>query len=513
VKERVLELARAALAALEGSRQRLDDLNVFPVPDGDTGTNLVLTVRAVVGALERSDADDRTALAAEATRASLMGARGNSGVILSQAIRGAAESLRDSDDIARALRGASDTAYAAVRHPVEGTILTALRELADEAERGGDLAAIVARGDDCVARTTEMLPELRDAGVVDAGAAGVVEIVRGIAASLRGEPLPAVPPSAAAAVLSEEAIHRGRSRFRYCTVFVIEGDALDAAVLEDELEELGDSVLVVGDRIALKAHVHADDPGRALSLGVALGTISGVEIADMHAQSEERVRRLEQAGPAAACEAVAVSFGDGNRRLFESLGARVVDGGRTMNPSTAELLGAVESSTAAEVVLLPNSRNVLLAAEHAAANASRLVRVVPATTVQAGLAALVVFDAARTAEENAGAMTTAAEAVSTGAVAVASRDADSNGVAIRKGAWLGLADGEPVAVGDSFDDVARAVLGRLLAEPREIVTLLAGEEAPPLDGLLAEVAATHPGLELEVHDGGQPHYALLVAAE
>jgi DAK2 domain fusion protein YloV len=512
VRERVLKLARAALAALEANRQRLDDLNVFPVPDGDTGTNLLLTARAVVEALERSEADDRGGLAAEVTRASLMGARGNSGVILSQAIRGAAESLRDSDDLAGALRGASDAAYAAVRHPVEGTILTALRELADEAERGGDLAAIVARGDDCVARTTAMLPELRDAGVVDAGAAGVVEIVRGIAAYLGGAALPPARPSAGPAALSEEAIHRGRSRFRYCTVFLVEGDGLDAAALEDELEALGDSVLVVGDRSALKAHVHADDPGLALSLGVARGTISGVEIADMHAQSDERERRLEHAATA-ACEAVAVSFGEGNRKLFESLGARVVDGGRTMNPSTADLLAAVEAASAGEVVLLPDSRNVLMAAEHAAANASRQVRVVPATTVQAGLAALVEFDPARGADENAAAMTIAAEAVSTGAVTIASRDADSNGVAIRRGAWLGLADGEPVAVGDTFDDVARAVLGRLLADPREIVTLLAGEGAPPLDGLLAEVATAHPGLELEVHDGGQPHYALLLAAE
>src|SRR5580765_7978736 len=186
MRDRLLELARGGLAALEASRQRIDDLNVFPVPDGDTGTNLVLTARAVVEALERSQADDRASLAAEVTRASLMGARGNSGVILSQAVRGAADALRGSDDLARAFRSASDTAYAAVREPVEGTMLTALRELAEEAEAGGDLVAIVARGDDCVARTTGMLAALSDAGVVDAGAAGLVELVRGIAAALTG---------------------------------------------------------------------------------------------------------------------------------------------------------------------------------------------------------------------------------------------------------------------------------------------------------------------------------------
>jgi hypothetical protein len=515
VRERVLELVRGGLAALEASRQRLDDLNVFPVPDGDTGTNLVLTVRAVVEALERSQADDRDSIAAEVTRASLMGARGNSGVILSQAVRGAADALRDSDHLGRAFRGASDAAYAAVRNPVEGTMLTALRELAEEAEGGGDLAAIVARGDDCVARTTGLLPALMAAGVVDAGAAGLVELVRGIVAARTGAPLPASPVRTAALELGDEAIHRERSRFRYCTVFVVEGDALDRAELERRLEELGDSLLVVGDRTALKAHVHTDDPGRALSLGVARGTISGVEIANMHAQTEERERRLAAAPTErAACEAVAVAAGDGNRLLFESLGARVVDGGRTMNPSTADLLAALEAGSALTAVLLPDDANVLMAAEHAAAAASRPVRVVPTVSQQAGLAAMVAFDPAQSLAENVRAMELALEPVATGAVTVASRDVESNGVAIRKGLWLGLADGLPVAAGDSFDDVARAVLVRLLERPRVFVTLLTGEEPPPaLDGLLAELRERHPELELEVKDGGQPHYPLLLSAE
>jgi DAK2 domain fusion protein YloV len=512
MRERVLEVAGAGLAALETSRQRIDDLNVFPVPDGDTGTNLVLTVRAVVEALERSPADDRAALAAEVTRASLLGARGNSGVILSQAVRGAADSLRESDDLARALRGASDTAYRSVREPVEGTMLTALRELAEEAERGGDLAAIVARGDDCVARTTELLPVLKEAGVVDAGAAGLVELVRGIAGALTGQALPASPVRAAPLELTDEAIHRGRSRYRYCTVFVVEGDALDAAGLERELAALGDSLLVVGDRSALKAHVHTDEPGRAITLGVARGTISGVEIANMHTQSDERERRLASAPP--TCEAVAVASGAGNRLLFEGLGARVVDGGRTMNPATADLLAALEAGAAAEAILLPNDANVVMAAEHAAAGASKPVRVLPTVTQQAGLAAMVAFDPARPTEENLRSMESSVEQVATGAVTIASRDVVTNGVPIRKGFWLGLADGLPVSAGESFDDVARAVLDRLLAQPRAVVTLLTGEEAPPpLDALLAELRAREPELELEVHDGGQPHYPLLLSAE
>jgi DAK2 domain fusion protein YloV len=379
VRARVLELARGALAAIEASRARIDDLNVYPVPDGDTGTNLTLTVRGVVDALEADGPDDRAGLANEISRAALMGARGNSGVILSQIVRGAAESLRESDDLARALRSASDAAYRAVRKPVEGTMLTAIRELAEQAERGGSLAEVVAQGDDCVRRTQAMLPVLSEAGVVDAGAAGLVEIVRGLAAASTGEPLPE-RPAVDAWRLDEDAVHLELSRYRYCTVFVVEGERLDAHALEAELEPLGDSLFVVGDATALKVHVHTDDPGRALSLGVARGTVEGVEIANMHAQTREREERLLHAVPAAAegtSAAIAVVGGRGNRRLFESLGARIVDGGRTMNPSTAELLEAIEAEPASEVVVLPNDRNVHMAAEHAAGNASKPVRVVP----------------------------------------------------------------------------------------------------------------------------------------
>ena len=514
MRSRVLEAARGALAAIEAARARIDDLNVYPVPDGDTGTNLALTVQAIVTALEGEGPDDRAGLAHEISRAALMGARGNSGVILSQIVRGAAEALAASDDLALALRSASDAAYRAVRKPVEGTMLTAIRELAEEAESGGDLAAVIARGVDCVARTRELLPVLAEAGVVDAGAAGLVEIVRGVAAALEGAPLP--EPAAVVAAPTVESFHQQLSEFKYCTAFVIEGERLDPEVLERELEPLGDSLLVVGDSSALKAHVHTDDPGRALSLGVAHGSLAGVEIANMHAQTVERERRLLHAVPAAPppqCAVVAVAAGEGNRRLFENLGAHVVDGGRTMNPSTAELLGAVEASGGLEAILLPNDANVLLTAEHAAEAAPVPVTVIPTTSLQAGLAATLAFDPGLERTENREAMTRAAADLATGAVTVASRDVQTDGLVIRKGAWLGLADGVPLAGGGAFDAVARAVAERLLEQPRGILTLLTGEEAPPLDSLLGELVAVHPEVELEVHEGGQPHYALLLSAE
>ena len=505
-----LELVRAAESALERSRARIDDLNVYPVPDGDTGTNMLLTVRAVRESLEGGDDD--------IVRAALLGARGNSGVILSQIVRGAVEGFEDHGSVATALRRGSDAAYAAVREPAEGTILTVIRELAEEAESRPDdelpelLTSLVARGDEAVARTQEQLEQLRKAGVVDAGAAGLLEIVRGIAAHVSGEPL---PEPAEAVPLSPEAVHQEASRYRYCTVFVVEGEDLDRAALEADLAPLGDSLLVVGDASALKAHVHTDDPGAALRAGTALGVIERVEIANMHIQTAQREERLSQPGDDDRRTAVvAVVAGEGNRRLFESMGATgIVDGGETMNPSTEELLEAVESTRAQEAVVLANNDNVVLAARQAARLAEIPVHVVPTSSLQAGLGAMLAYDPLADAEQNAAAMEETAAGIATGAVTIASRAVSVDGLNVERGAYLGLAGGEPVAGGTSFDAVAGSVVDRLLAEPRDVMTFITGEDEPELGPLLARVAEHHPELELEVHPGGQPHYPLLLSAE
>jgi DAK2 domain fusion protein YloV len=532
--EVVQKLVDAALASLEANRARIDDLNVYPVPDGDTGTNLTMTVRAVDEAVDQTAAASRQSLARDVARGALMGARGNSGVIFSQIVRGAADVLGeidtpalDADALARALRGAADAAYRAVRRPVEGTMLSVIRELAEEAEAQAPskpavdelLVMLVRRGEEAVARTPEQLQVLKDAGVVDAGGAGLLELVRGVAAAVNGEPIPEAPP--AEEHLGFEAIHQELSRFRYCTVVLIEGKDLDLETLEDELEQLGDSLLVVGDSNAIKVHVHTDDPGAVLSIGTRVGTIDRIEIANMHEQTLEREERLLAAvpdTPPAASGVVAVVAGDGNRRLFESLAenvgpVRIVEGGQTMNPSTADLLRAVQSLDADEAIILPNNSNVLLAAEHAAANADRAVEVVPADSIPSGLAAMVAFDGSRSAAENAEEMRKAIEAVATGEVTIASRDVQMNGVAIHKGDWLGLADGRPIAGGSDFDDVTYEVVRRLLSEPRELLTLLVGQEKAPLDGLLGRIAEAHPDVEVDVQEGGQPHYHLLLSAE
>jgi DAK2 domain fusion protein YloV len=532
--EALQHVVDAALASLEANRARIDDLNVYPVPDGDTGTNLTMTVRAVDEAVDSTSAANRQSLARDVARGALMGARGNSGVIFSQIVRGAADVLGDVDgpvidaaSMARALRGASDAAYRAVRRPVEGTMLSVIRELAEEAEAQAPsqpqlaelLVRLVERGEAAVARTPEQLQVLRDAGVVDAGGAGLLELVRGVSAYVNGQPVPEAPPIEEH--LSIEAIHQELSRYKYCTVFLIEGKGLDREELEEELAELGDSLLVVGDADAIKVHVHTDDPGAALSIGTRSGTIDRIEIANMHEQTHQREERLLSAvpdAPPAKTGIVAVVAGEGNRELFESLAASVgpieiVEGGQTMNPSTADLLRAVQSIDADEVVILPNNSNIILAAEHAAAHADRTVHVVHADSIPAGLAAMVAYDGSRTAAQNAEEMRKAVGAVATGEVTIASRDVEMNGIPIRKGEWLGLAGGEPVAGGESFEEVAAAVVETLLGDSRGLLTLLTGEDEAPIEALLERIRTSHPDVEIEVQDGGQPHYHLLLSAE
>jgi DAK2 domain fusion protein YloV len=478
---------------------------------------MVLTVRAAAEALERDPDSDLT-------RALLMGARGNSGVILSQLVRGAAESLAgdgevDLPAVARALRAASDAGYAAVRNAEEGTILTLARELAERGEALAESSAppslpdalpdLVAHGEEALARTEEQLDVLREAGVVDAGAAGLLEILRGVAAQVRGEPLP--EPAASAGPLPLEAIHQELSRFRYCTSFYVEGEEVDPEALEAELGAMGDSLLVVGGPGAVKVHLHTDEPGRALSLGTGVGVVEEVDVKNMHVQTLDRKKRL--AREESQSGVVTVCSGAGTARLFESLGAVCVEGGQSMNPATAELVAAIADVPAAEVVVLPNSKNVILAAEQAARSSTKDVRVLPTHSVQAGLGAMVAFEPGRSAEENAAEMEAAAAGVRAGAVTRASRTTALGGLQIEEGHFLGLADGEPVACGAAFEPVAREVAERVLGETADVLTLLAGEGAEGVEELAAALRDAHPELEIELHEGGQPHYTLLLAAE
>ncbi|HZB05902.1 MAG TPA: DAK2 domain-containing protein [Thermoleophilaceae bacterium] len=540
---RFRRVVAAALNELENRRQEVNDLNVFPVADGDTGDNMALTMRAVLealNALDGSTIDDirRDEIVSAVARAALLGARGNSGVILSQVVRGAAEELAsrpgelvDPVLVSAAFARAADAAYASVRDPAEGTMLTAVRAMAsrvahdlahmDTQRLGADasseeqdelLAQVLENaleaGKEAVARGPEQLAVLRESGVVDAGAYGLTVIIAGCLAALRGLAAPQLEHQYAPA-----ALHRPEhesSSFRYCTNFAVTGEGLEAGSFTRALEQLGDSVLVVGDDRTLRVHVHTDDPDQAVALFEPVGDVSRFDVADMHEQVADRSARL--AGEAAsaeqaACAVVAVASGEGVKRLFSELGVLVVDGGSTMNPSTYELLAGIHAALGAEVVVLPNSPNVILAAERACELSDKPAAVVPTTAPQEGLAALLAFDPGRGAGDNAAAVGSAAEALRIGGVAPAARD-DAQG-RFFAGDAVGYAGGELVAWGDPAATLAATL--EQIVDGAELLTCIAGE-APPLGQ--DDVQASVPdGVELEYHEGGQPAWWWLLCAE
>jgi len=534
-------VVQAALAALEARRQEVNDLNVFPVADGDTGDNMALTLRAVLDELDRLSArgalDEigRDEIVDSVARAALLGARGNSGVILSQLIRGAAEELIsrpgelvDPVLVGAAMARAADRAYGSVRAPAEGTILTVMREMAHRVvsevahrpetarlERGTPgpeqdavlaevLERALASGEDAVRRTPQLLAVLREAGVVDAGGYGLTVILAGVIAALRGTepPLEHHRPAAAPRVTHPE--HES-STFRFCTNFAVTGDGLEPDAWLGPLERLGDSVLVVGDAHTLKVHVHTDDPASVTALFAEVGAVSRLDVADMHEQVAQRTQRI--AAPDAVCGVLAVVPGPGLARLFRGLGATPLEAGPTVNPSTYELLAGIHEVAAEQVVVLPNSPNAILAAEHAAALSEKEVRVLPTRSPQAGLAAAVALDPARDAAANAAAMGAALARVRTGAVAEAARDDGEE--RFRRGEAVGFVDDELVAWGAPAPTL-EAVLASLAADA-ELVTLIANDGAP-LD-LEAAAALVPDGVEVEKQDGGHPSYWWLIAAE
>jgi DAK2 domain fusion protein YloV len=529
---RARELANAALQNLERHKRRINALNVYPVPDGDTGTNLTATVRGIVGALDACAAETPREVAAALSKSALMEAKGNSGVIFSQIVRGLAEVIGEHEHVdapvlAAALRAATTRAYQGVERPVEGTMLSVVREMAEEAERPQTralpvdraLTQVIAAGDEAVARTPEQLAILRESGVVDAGGAGLVEIFRGFHHGLTGVPLPELPVELDE--LSEEAIHHEASRYRYCTVFLVEGERLDPDGLRRQLEPLGDSLLVVGDPTLVKVHVHTDDPQEAMAVGRSVGLVDEerIEIGDMHSQASERERWLEQLraatlAPTVATGLVPVVAGAGNRLIFEGEGASlVIEGGQTMNPSVGQIHEAITAVNADSVIVLPNNGNVRLAAEKAAAESTKDVRVIPTDSIPEGVAAAFPFDPAADVDANEQAMKDAIAGLATGEVARASRDATVDGIQVREGDWLGLVDGAAIVSDDDIDVVVDAVVGALLDGGRGLLTVLTGDDAPDVAALRARIATAHPSVELDVHHGGQPHYPLLFSAE
>jgi DAK2 domain fusion protein YloV len=557
-----------ALAHLESRRQEVNDLNVFPVADGDTGDNMALTLKAVLDELDRLQGADgqrtideigREEIVQSVARAALLGARGNSGVILSQLIRGAAEELVsrpgqliDATLIGAALANAADRAYSSVRDPAEGTILTVAREMAhkivtDVAHSTGNprlgpatepreqdaaiadaLERAVAAGQESVKRSPELLAALREAGVVDAGGYGLTIMFAGVIAALRGDAPPELDHHAPARITHPE---HSSSTYRFCTNFAVTGSGLVPSRFIEPLEELGDSVLVVGDAATLKVHLHTDQPELATAVFADAGEVSRLDVADMRLQVSERDERVSGAalgedglasgtGEAqtgarhvARCGAVAIVSGEGLREMFHELGVHTIDGGPTLNPSTYDLLAGIHDVPAEEVVVLPNSANVIMAAEHAARLSDKQVVVAPTTSQQAGLAAAVALAPDRSVEENASALIDALARVRTGAVAPAARD-DARG-RFRRGDAVGFVEEQVLAWGEPRETL-ETVLGTLAAgvdglEAPELISVLAGEQAPL--GLGELEGMVNGNVELELRHGGQPAYWWLLAAE
>jgi DAK2 domain fusion protein YloV len=533
--ERFRRVVQAAYAQLATRRQEVNDLNVFPVADGDTGDNMALTMQAVMKELDRLDGQpipaDRDELVHAVARAALMGARGNSGVILSQIVRGAAEELAsrpgelvDPVLVAAAFAKAADAAYESVRDPAEGTMLTVIREMAhavsthlahmdrrrlsgvvDDTDQDQLLAEVLEvatrAGERAVERTTTQLDVLAEAGVVDAGAHGLVVILAGIVAGLRDDDELPEPPRHEPARATRP--HHFDSRFRYCTNFIVTGSGLDARSFVPRLEEIGDSVLVVGDEATLKIHVHTDEPEVAVAVFEEAGDVQRLDVADMREQIAAREARLRPA----TTGAVVVAAGDGMRSLFEGLGAHVVDGGPTLNPSTYEILAGIHEVPAEEILVLPNSPNVILAAQEAAKLSEKRARVIPCRSQQAALAALVELAPEEGGDVNAKRVEAALAEIRSGAVAPAARD-DAQGRFVR-GDAVGFAGDDVVTWGGAGSALSATI--ERIAEGAEIVTVIEGKDAPiPLSQLPLELP---DGLELELHHGGQPHYWWLIAAQ
>ena len=534
----------AAAQALKERKDEVNKLNVFPVPDGDTGTNMSLTMDVVVDEVSRLEEDaDIAAVCHAITHGSLMGARGNSGVILSQILRGLCEGIGgaeqvDSALIADAFERSVVVAFQAVRKPVEGTILTVLRDTAEVARAGAleglglpdVLAAISAGAFDSVRRTPELLPVLKENGVVDAGGLGLAILIEGFIASATGQDVRIADVwSVSAPLLAvEPADDWDDDEFLYCTEFLLFGDGIDENAVHDYVASVGGSELVVGAAGEFKVHVHTNEPGSVLSYMTSLGEVSDVHIHNMHRQSQARDEILSADATSAGRVAtvspvpskhigfVAVAAGSGLASILESLGVDVVvSGGQTMNPSTQDLVDAVASVPAEKVVILPNNKNIIMAATAAASVADRPVAVVPTTAVPQAFSAMLAFDGAEDLDAVVAAMTEAAAHVRSGEVTHAIKDAKGKVGKIRSGQVIGISEHEIEVVGDDVSSVAAALADLLLSDGAETFTLIAGEEFgdEALAALAARIGAAHADVDVETHRGEQPLYPIIMSAE
>lgn len=542
-------ILESAALMLEENKEEVNSLNVFPVPDGDTGTNMLLTIKSALKQGLQVDENNASKVALAASQGSLMGARGNSGVILSQLFRGLASGIGDNEKIdskimAEALKKAADTAYKAVMKPTEGTILTVARECGERAmeiynlhEDLADLMEeVIKHGNDVLKKTPDMLPVLKQAGVVDAGGKGLIYIFSGALQALRGETVLSVPridkiPPVKEAPKRREYIETDDIKFGYCTEFMINTVNGDTESFRDELAIFGDSLLVVGGEGLIKVHVHTNNPGQVLEKALLIGELSDIKIDNMRYQHEEVLLKdelnsirdnpevdqtIEKTIEKQKYSVVAISVGEGIDRLFKDLNVDVlVSGGQTMNPSTEDIISAIDKTNGDHVIILPNNSNIILAAQQAKTLSDRSIIVIPTKTIPQGIAALLAMDPEKDPEYNVDIMSEAIKNVITGQVTFAVRGTEFNGTEISKGDIIGLSDKDILSAGTDINEVSKKLIDKLMDKEMSIITLMYGEDiseetANELADLLTE---SYPDMDIEVIHGGQPLYYYIFAIE
>jgi len=531
------EMLATATGWLEKSASEVDALNVFPVPDGDTGTNMLLTMRSSVDEVGQSTDSSASGVAQSIAHGALLGARGNSGVILSQIWRGFADGLKDKPvvdglELAEAMRQASITAYKGINNPVEGTILTVMKDAAaagleQSEKKDNDLVsvmeAIVSAAEESVARTPTLLPVLRDAGVVDAGGQGLYTILEGALRYLRGEveqmqfrkPMmvasSVAPPSKIIQLSPSEEVP-----FGYCTEFMLRGSGFDQDKIRAKLKKEGESLIVVGDKTATRIHIHTTDPGKIIHYATTLGTVHQINIRNMDEQHQDYLEMQKDRSPAVDTATIAVVAGEGLAEVFTSLGTTaIIPGGQTMNPSTKELLQAVKKVSSNKIILLPNNKNIILTAQQVQKLTDKTIEIVPSETIPQGVAALLAFDYEADFPTNARLMREALSNVKTIEITRAVRAAHLNGLNIKKKQTIGLLDGDLLTAGNDSLEILTKMLARLHLRNTEIITIYYGADTDEAEAeaVSTTILAKYPGVQVEVIKGGQPYYNYIVSIE
>ncbi|MBQ1793958.1 MAG: DAK2 domain-containing protein [Peptostreptococcaceae bacterium] len=520
---------------LQNNKDLVDKLNVFPVPDGDTGTNMSLTISYAMKELAKVDNDEITNIGKALAKGSLMGARGNSGVILSQIIRGFTKSIEgkselNTTDLANAFKNGSDTAYKAVIKPIEGTILTVVRESGEYAIKAAKkeqdiltfLELVIKEANASLERTPELLKNLKDAGVVDSGGKGLVLIYEGMYQALKGSPIVANEGGQTESVsvsTPQESINPEDIKFAYCTEFILESNKITDDKIRDIMLPYGDSLAVVGDEGVIKVHVHTNEPGSVLQEALKHGQLVTIKIENMKVQHENIVIENQAAvsqEPAKEFGFIATSMGDGLANIFRDFGVdHIIEGGQTMNPSTEDFMKAIDEINAENIFILPNNSNIIMAANQAKALSEKNIIVIPSKTVSQGFSALVGFNGEASAQENEEAMIECLGLVKSGQVTYAVRDTVMNDIDVKEGNYIGIGEGKLLSAGENKEEITLGLIEKLADEDTAIITLFYGEDVTEEEAnqFKEQVEEKYEDIDVELYYGGQPLYYYLISVE